>query len=76
MRIPAFWKRLLMVVGLAKAAVAGAGLALAILGAFDIAAAITARDLIAELKPHYLDFAAVGGGVIGIAVRSATSWVS
>jgi hypothetical protein len=65
MTIPAFWTRFLMLVSFAKAAIAGAGLAMAALGALDIAFAITARDFLEHMKPHILDYTAVGGGVLG-----------
>jgi hypothetical protein len=70
MTIPVFWTRLLMFVSLAKAAIAGAGLAVAVLGALDIAFAVTARDFLEHIRPHFLDFAALGGGVIGVVVRA------
>jgi hypothetical protein len=69
MTIPAFWTRFLAIVSLAKAAVAGAGLALAALGALDIAFAITARDFLEHIRPHILDYAAVGGGILGAVAK-------
>jgi hypothetical protein len=65
MTIPAFWTRFLVIVSFAKAAVGGAGLALALLGALDVAFAVTARDFLEHMKPHLIDYAAVGGGVLG-----------
>lgn len=70
MPIPAFWSWFLIIVGIGKAAIAGAGVALAALGALDIAFAITARDFLHGLKPYYLDIAAAGGGIIGALVRA------
>jgi hypothetical protein len=69
MQIPAFWSRFLWLVGIGKAAIAGAGVALAALGALDVAFAITAQEIMREIKPHYLDIAAIGGGLVGAIVR-------
>jgi hypothetical protein len=65
MQIPTFWSRFLMMVAIGKAAIAGAGLALAAMGALDIAFAITAKDLISNLRPYYFDYATFGGGALG-----------
>ncbi|MCK1742226.1 hypothetical protein IVA80_15480 [Bradyrhizobium sp. 139] len=65
MTFPAFWTRFLIFVSFAKAAVAGAGLALAALGALDVAFAITARDFLDHMRPHVLDYAAISGGILG-----------
>ncbi len=70
MTIPAFWTRLLVFVSFAKAAIAGAGVMVAVLGALDIAFAVTAKDFLDQVRPHFLDFAAVGGGVVGVIVRT------
>lgn len=65
MKIPAVWNRLLLIVAIGKGAVVGTGVMLAALGALDIAFAITAQQFLTELKPHFFDYAALGGGVIG-----------
>ncbi|WP_453951825.1 hypothetical protein [Bradyrhizobium sp. USDA 377] len=70
MTIPAFWARFLVFVSLAKAAIAGAGVAVAVLGALDIAFAATAREFLDQVRPHFLDFAAIGGGLLGVVVRT------
>lgn len=67
MTIPAFWTRFLMIIGIAKAAIAGAGLAIAVMGAFDIAAAAVAKDFLDHMRPQFLDYAAISGGVTGAA---------
>ena len=69
MQIPIFWRKLLWLVAIGKSAIVGAGLVLAVLGAADIAFAITAQEMMRDIKPYYLDFAALGGGIIGAAVR-------
>lgn len=63
---PMFWRKVLLTVALGKAAIAGAGAGLAILGAFDIAAAVTAREWLNEVQHAYaLNLFAIGGGVTG-----------
>ena len=69
---PRFWKRLLGAVAVGKAALGGAGLALAIAGAFNIAAAVTAQHWLHDVQKHYLDYVALGGGVVGGAIGIAT----
>jgi hypothetical protein len=75
MPIPIFWKRFLVLVAIGKAAVAGAGVALAILGAMDIAFALSAKAWLSELKPYYLDVAAIGGGVVGASIRTVWAFL-
>ncbi|HEY8064631.1 MAG TPA: hypothetical protein VIF40_07860 [Methylosinus sp.] len=71
--IPMSWQKFLMVVAICKAAIGGAGLALAILGAYNVAAAITAHDWIVSVQHAYtLDAFALGGGVIGAALKIFT----
>ena len=65
MRIPAIWKDILFFVSIGKAAVAGAGLTLAVLGAFNIAFALSASTMLHEFQHQYLDYVTLGGGVIG-----------
>ena len=64
------WRNVLLFVAIGKAAVAGAGLAMAMLGVADLASAIGARPLLDFInKDHILDIAALGGGVTGAAFR-------
>jgi len=65
MQIPTFWRNFLMAIGVGKAAIAGAGLTLAILGAFDIAAAVTAQHWYAQFQHDYLNQITAAGGVAG-----------
>lgn len=68
--LPMSWQKFLMVVAVCKAAIGGAGLALAILGAYNVAAAIAAHDWLVSVQHAYtLDAFAVGGGVIGALVK-------
>jgi len=70
LQIPTFWTLLLAVVALGKAAVLGASLALAVLGAFDIAFAATASHWLDVLQKEYLNYVAIGGGFIGAVIRA------
>jgi drug/metabolite transporter superfamily protein YnfA len=63
--MPAAWRNVLLVVAICKAAIAGAGLTLAAMGALDIAFAIAAQHWIHEIQPHYFDLTTAGGGLIG-----------
>ena len=59
-----------MAAALGQAAVAGAGLGLALLGAHDIAAVATAAQWLNDIQRAYADsIAAAGGGLVGISVR-------
>ena len=64
-QFPMFWRNLLVFVTVGKAAIAGTGLALAGLGALDIAFAITANDWLQEIQREYVNYVALGGGAIG-----------
>lgn len=75
MNIPHFWRRFLLLVAIGKAAVVGAGIALAALGALDITFALTAKVWMAEIRPYYLDLAALGGGAIGAAARAVWTFI-
>jgi hypothetical protein len=69
--IPMAWQQVLAVIVICKAAIAGAGLALAILGALNIVAAISAHEWLESAKHTYaLDAFAVGGGIIGALVKA------
>lgn len=61
MTVPAFWHTFLMIVAVGKAAIAGAGVALALLGALDIAAAITAQQWMQTVQDQINVITAVGG---------------
>ncbi len=65
--MPIYWSNILFFVGIAKAAVAGVGLALAILGALDIATAAAAADWLDKLQDEYFGAYATLGGVVGAA---------
>jgi len=62
--VPLYWKKVMYLLVLAKTAVGGAGLAIALLGLFDVAAAVTAQQWLSYFQTeHYLDtFAGVGAG--------------
>lgn len=64
MQLPVFWRKFLLVVAIGKAAIAGAGLTLALLGALDIAAAITAQHWIEHVQAN-MNAITAGGGVVG-----------
>lgn len=68
MRIPTFWKNVLLFASVGKAAIAGAGMTLAILGAFDIAFALTASNMLRDFQHQYLDYLTLGGGAVGAVV--------
>jgi hypothetical protein len=70
MKIPAFWRKFLLAVAIGKAAIAGAGLALAGLGALDIAAAITAQEWLNAAQAQ-ITLITAGGGIVG----GITGWV-
>jgi hydroxyethylthiazole kinase-like sugar kinase family protein len=66
--VPKFWKTFLLVVAIGKTAVAGAGITLALLGALDIAAAITAQHWMQNVQSQINAITAAGGvagGVLG-----------
>jgi hypothetical protein len=68
--IPLTWKRFLMAIAVGKAAIGGAGLALAILGAYNVAAAISAADWLHGVQHAYaLDTFAAAGGVTGAIIK-------
>ena len=69
MQMPVFWKQFLFIVALGKAAIAGAGFALAALGAYDVAFAITASDVLHTVQKEYLNYFALGGGALGMALK-------
>ena len=66
------WKNVMFVVAVGKAAVAGAGLGLAILGATDLLLSVpyiqAASDAFDQLSTHYDAFASVGA-VTGILAK-------
>jgi len=68
MQVPAAWRTFLAIVTIVKGALAGAGLTVALLGLYDVAAAAVAQEWLRLLKPHYLDYATAGGGLVGAAV--------
>lgn len=68
MQVPAPWRTFLMIVTIAKGGLAGAGLTIALLGAYDVAAAAIAQEWLRMLKPVYLDYATAGGGLVGATI--------
>jgi hypothetical protein len=54
----------LKIFAIGEAAVAGAGLGVALIGAMELATAITAQQWLAEAK-HYIDYSPLVGGVVG-----------
>jgi hypothetical protein len=68
--LPTFWSKLLLVVAIGKAAVGGAGGALAFAGALNIAGAVTAQHWLRDLDRHYLDYFAYTGGVAGALIAT------
>lgn len=63
--IATVWSKVLLVVSLGKAFVAGAGLGLAALGIVDLASTLGIGSLVEFIqREHILDAFAVGGGVI------------
>ncbi len=64
-KVPMTWQKFLMIIAVGKAAIGGAGLALAILGAYNIASAVSAHDWLHAVQQSYAfdAFAAVGGAV-------------
>ncbi|HEY8162122.1 MAG TPA: hypothetical protein VIF34_07630 [Methylocystis sp.] len=71
--IPMTWHRFLVVIAVCKAAVGGAGAALALLGAYNVAAAISAHEWLVQVQHAYtFDAFAVGGGVVGALLKIIT----
>jgi hypothetical protein len=66
-KIPHAWLQFLYIVGIGKAAIAGAGVAIAILGAMDVVLAITAQDYLRPLKSSWLEEFTLFGGAVGAA---------
>ncbi len=65
-------RSILLLVALGKAVVAGIGAGIALLGALDIAFAVTAQEWWDSMKvDHWFNIAAVGGGVTGFIVQLA-----
>jgi hypothetical protein len=63
----------LKIVAFGEAAVVGAGVGVALIGAMEIATAITAQQWLAQAK-HYVDYAPLIGGMVG-AITGA-SWIA
>jgi hypothetical protein len=64
------WQTFFKVAAVCKAAIGGAGLALALLGAWNVAAAVSAHDWLTSVQHTYaLDAFAATGGVLGAAVK-------
>lgn len=64
------WAKVLLVVSLGKAFVAGAGLGMAALGVVDVAGTLGVRPLVDFIQhEHVLDVFALGGGIISTAAQ-------
>jgi hypothetical protein len=64
--IPVAWKIVMRAIAVGKAAIGGAGLALAILGAYYVAGVVSAHDYLSAGEYHYaLNAFAAGGGIVG-----------
>ncbi|GAA5662565.1 hypothetical protein Brsp07_01034 [Brucella sp. NBRC 14130] len=71
------WNKLIAASALVKAGIAGAGLALAVLGMFDVAAAIVVKDWVEQQKALLsIDIAASLGALIGIVWKAFNMIVS
>lgn len=71
------WNKLIAASALVKAGIAGAGLALAVLGMFDVAAAIVVKDFVEQQKALLsIDIAASLGALIGIVWKAFNMIVS
>ena len=67
---PVTWQKFLMFIAIGKAAIGGAGAGLAILGAYNVAAAISATDWIHAVQHAYaFDSIAVVGGIVGAVTK-------
>lgn len=64
--IPKYWQGALFAVSLGKAAIAGAGLTIALLGALDILSAVTVSHLHQFIQSISLPYASAGGGAVGV----------
>lgn len=65
---PMIWHYIMLVSAVAKASVLGASLGLALLGALDIAVAVSALEWLEQIQIElYFDKFAIGGGAIGAA---------
>jgi len=70
--VPLAWRRVLQAIAVGQAAIGGAGLALAFLGAYNVAAAVSTSDwLHAVQHASALDSFAAVGAVAGAVVKIA-----
>lgn len=68
--MPLTWRKFIFLTAMGKAAVAGAGLGLAVLGALDFTFAITAQEWWHAFRPDAIMNAfAAGGAAVGIVSR-------
>lgn len=71
---PGFWRNVMAVIALGKAAVVGGGLGIAALGLFDIATSDHIRAMVDTVTHnHALETCSAAGGFIGFATRLALS---
>lgn len=71
MQFPSGWRRVMMVVTVGKAALSGAVLVLAVLGALNVASTIAAHDWLLAFQRDHLDALVAGGGAAGAVVKLA-----
>ncbi len=69
MQLPEGWRRAMMLVAIGKAAVSGAVVVLAILGALNVASAVAAHDWITTFQKEHLDALVASGGAGGAIFR-------
>lgn len=71
------WAKIMLVVSLAKAFVAGAGLGLAALGIVDVASTLGIETLVRFIqREHVLDWFAIGGGVASTTLQLVWKFVA
>ena len=65
--IPMSWRSIFLLIALGKASVAGATVALALLGSLNIAFAVTLSEWLTEIQQDALfNYFAIGGGLAGM----------
>ena len=69
---PMIWHYIMIAAATAKAAVVGASLGLAALGALDVAFAVSAQEWLKQIETDlYFNEFAIGGGIVGAAGQIA-----
>lgn len=73
----AIWSKVLLLVTIGKAAIAGAGVGLAALGIADLATLVGAKQMIALIHgDHIFDIFAAVGGLVGATAQIVWSVIS